>query len=332
VKRALDWAAQRRRPITLISCAVVLLGAVLLGFGVGQLVFPRTVVASGEPAGVGTAAPSASEAPAPVMPDLLGLDEASARRVLTDAGLSPEVSIGAEVAAGPAGLVVAQEPAAGSSGAASAVRLVLSTASTVPAVVGLPAHDARTSLEALGAVVTVSRVVQPGSEDGVVLSVSPEAGAPLDRVVELTVADAGVALALADLDQVDGSGCSVIASGTVNGAEFSDSVGCRVRSAETFAEWNLGRHGSVFEATLGMTDSGRTGSTRVQIYGDGTLLTDQQVDFGASTALAIDVRGVLRLSVRVAGSGTSAEGPTVVLGNGIVRATPDEVALIRAGS
>ncbi|SMG44653.1 NPCBM/NEW2 domain-containing protein [Agreia pratensis] len=319
----------RRRPIVLVSVFVSVIGILLIGFAVGQLVFPRTVVAASDDGLLVNVPSSPEDAIAPTMPDLLGLDEQSARRALSDSGLASDVTIAEQAAAGAAGLVVGQQPPAGSSDAAEGVTLTLSTASTVPDVVGSTSADARTALEQLGAIVTVLRSVQPGAADGTVLAVSPSVGSPLDRVVELTVADAGVALALGDLDRVGGQGCSVVSQGTVNGTDISDSLACRSRTGDTSAEWNLGRHASVLEATVGALDSAEQGAARLQIFGDGVLLVDQPIEFGKSSVISVDVRNVLRLKLVVSGA---ANGPTAVLGNGIVRATPDEVALIRAGT
>ncbi|WP_199421581.1 PASTA domain-containing protein [Actinotalea solisilvae] len=308
--------------------AAAVVGLLLVGVAAGQLLFPRTVV---EAAPQPTADVEALPQVASVMPDLLGLDEATARRALSDAGVTAEVTLTRTPAAGAEGLVVAQEPMPGLEPRAS-VTLTLSTMVTVPTeVVGASSvDDARELLESLGAVVRVTEVVDPGAVEGVVLSADPAPGQPLGAAIDLVVAAAGEGVLLTQLDEVDSDRCSTISDGTLDGVAVQDSVSCEGPSTEPRTagiEWVVARSASVLETMLGVLDRGEPGTAVVRVIGDEALLAETPVAYGASTPLRLDVRGVLRLRVEVQVTGGD---PTVVLGDGRVVGTADQVAALLA--
>lgn len=312
--------------IKVTSAIVLTLGLLLTGFGLGQLMLPRTVVA-GPVISASVSAESDRSVDA-VMPGVLGLDESVARRVLSNAGIRATITFTEQPAAGDPGTVVNQVPAQGQS-VGESVQLVLSSATTVPAVSGLTLNEARSILEDLGTFVSVRLVVQPAAVIGSVLSVEPAEGEPLGRLVTLHVADPGQGLSLTQLKHVDRSGFSTISRGSLSGTVIGPSVSSKVGSKTSFIEWNLGKHGAVIEGVLGILDTGDEGSATFRVIGDGVVLLEEKVTFGSSSNIRVDVRGVLRLRVEVVpGSGS----PTVVLGDGRVLGSAEDLVLIQAGS
>lgn len=308
--------------------ALGVVGLLAVGAAGAQLLLPRTVVAGAEPAPAEASVGSPPTEAAALMPNVLGLDEATSRRVLADAGVTAAVTTDGEPAAGPPGVVTAQEPQPGDD-AGHAVVLTLSEPVTVPGdITGAAADDARATLEALGAVVRVTRSVDPARPEGVVLSTDPPAGQPLGSVIELVVADPGQAVSLSQLRRLESAGCSTISGGTVNGRSVEDSITCTDRASTeepATSEWILARHGVALEATVGMLDREEQGSGTLRILGDGSVLSETAVSYGTADAIRVDVRGVLRLRVEFAS--TSGQ-PTAVLGDARVLGTEQQVAAI----
>ena len=225
-------------------------------------------------------------------------------------------------------MVALQDPMPGEDPTAG-VTLTMSEQANVPAgVVGAPVAAARTALEALGTVVQVTRAVDLTQPEGVVLSADPAPGQPLTSVVKLVIADQGDAIALANLNRVDGQGCSSTSRATLNGAAVQESPSCRVApsSAPAYIDWLLARQGVVVQGTVGVLDSGKAGKAIVRFYGDGAVLAEVPAQFGASTPVSVNVTNVLRFKVEV----VATEGePTVVFGDGRVLGTADQIAAIR---
>ncbi|QTE30330.1 PASTA domain-containing protein [Pengzhenrongella sicca] len=307
-----------------------IIGALLVGFALSQLLVPASVTT--ERAAVADA-PSATAAPTTgpaAMPNVLGLDSATAQRALLDAGVSTTVTFAARPAAGPNDVVVAQDPVGGQT-TSGAVVLTLSTSATVPELVGANLADARAALEALGAVVQVTRSVDPNQTEGLVLSVDPASGQKVPAVVTVVVADPGDALTLASVNMADHSGCGTTSNITVNGAAVQDSVKCTLNDSDSsFADWVLAREAVAFEATVGTSDQGATGSAHLRVVGDDRVLLDTIVMYGTSSQVRLDVRDVLRLHVEVTFPDPKSTTPTVILGDARLLGTAEQLAAIEA--
>lgn len=306
----------RSRWLTWVAGVV---GLLLVGGAVGHFVTPPTVM--GQPVlavptkedlvGEGAAAGAG-------MPDVLGLDEVAARRALADAGIDANVAVKERAAAGPAGLVVDQEPNAGDL-PPEQVRLVVSRRASTPEVVDKPIADARGILEKLGAVVRVERVVRPDRQPGRVLGSAPAAGEPLGQTVVLQVSDPGQALSLADLEMIDGD-CDEMSDGSVNGHALQSSISCSPYSeSPSYGVWNLGRKVAALTAVLGVEDTGTAASGRVTIIADGDVVLDRTVTFGTDHEVRVPLDGVLRL--RIETTSNSDDGPTVVIGDAALVST-----------
>ena len=121
------------------------------------------------------------------MPGVLGLPLDQARRVLFNSGVTAgAITVIQRPTALEPGLVVLQEPAAGSA-LADAVLLVVSTEALVPDMAGMPLEEAEAVLADLGANPTVQRRSNSGVQPGIVLGSDPTAGKTLGRSIVLYV-------------------------------------------------------------------------------------------------------------------------------------------------
>lgn len=121
------------------------------------------------------------------MPGVLGLPLEQARRALFDSGVpATAITVTQRPTALEPGLVVLQEPAAGSR-LADAVWLVVSTEAVAPDLVGMPLEDAEALLASFGANTSIQRQSNSGTQPGIVLGSDPPAGGTLQRSVVLYV-------------------------------------------------------------------------------------------------------------------------------------------------
>ncbi len=305
-----------------------ILGLLLIGFAGGQLLFPRTVVA---PELAAEPAPTESievpeEAPVPTMPDILGLSEETVARVLSDAQIVAEIVTERAPAAGPEGVVIVQVPAPGAE-VTDEVTVTFSESVVMPALVGLTTAEAREVVEQLGAVVQVTREVDPSVVEGTVLATQPAAGEPLGVVVSLTVADTPDALSLAQLRMVERDDCRTIRQSTLNGNSVQDSIECSPRQDAASAEWVLSRRVAALETTIGVADRGDVGSATIRIYADGELVGESAAQYGEASEIRVDLRNIMRMSIEVT---TESGEPTVVLGDARLLSTADQLAALES--
>ena len=246
------------------------------------------------------------------VPDVIGLPEDLARRVLADAGFAGTVTTTQVQTAGPTGVVATQEPVFGQP-LGDTVSIALSAPATMPDLVGVDIDEARTRLEELGAVVLVDRLVAPTAATGTVVSTTPGAGDAVAAEVTLAVSDLGEALALGTVPTVEGSGCREVGKGSVDGVLVEASVLCRPRLEDpATVTWNLSRLVSGLTATVGVSDTSTSGPARVRILGDGVPLVEVDVALGTSAPVLVPLAGVLRLTIEVTTTASSAD---VLLGD-----------------
>ena len=121
------------------------------------------------------------------MPGVLGLPLDQARRVLFNSGVTAAaLTVTQRPTALEPGLVVLQEPTAGSA-LADAVLLVVSTGALVPDMTGMALEEAEAVLANLGANPAVQRRSNSGVQPGTVLGSDPAAGKTLGRSIVLYV-------------------------------------------------------------------------------------------------------------------------------------------------
>lgn len=231
------------------------------------------------------------------VPNVLGLDVDSAREVLLDAGIDPSaVTAVATPFAGQSGLVVDQDPAPGAEPSGS-VRLSVSAAASVPALVDEGVEKARELLSTLGARVVVRPRFVAGADEGTVIATEPASGRPLPSDVVVVVAEAPASVFLTRLQPIT-SGCGPQAV-NVGGTVYAESIVCSL-SGETVqvAEYALSRRAVELTAVLGHTDQ-TVGTEEVfyRVLVDGAPLRRGVLRFGGSVKIRVPLRGALRVAL-----------------------------------
>lgn len=306
----------RQRPRSRLWWAALATGSLallLIGAWLGHRLWPREVI---EMPAMPRSSPSVT-AQAGVMPDVVGLKETFARRAVVDAGVTATVTSSTRPAAGPPGVVVDQSPAPGGP-VSSAVTLSISAPASVLPIVGTSAADARAKLEALGALVTTNRVVQPGATPGSVVAVRPAVGRPLPATVDLDVADQGDSLPLGEVDSLASTQCSTDTDVHVGSAIFTNAFVCRNQDAGNppLLEYDLAARTQALSMMVGLDNAGLSGPARVLVTGDGKPLWRGALSFGKSVRVIVPTRGVIRLRISVISAADNA--PTVVLGEAVL--------------
>lgn len=307
-------------------------GLLLVGGMAGHLITPPSVTAGPVLPPLEVSAAALPHAQATAMPDVLGLEPDIATRVLADAGIDADIELEKEPAAGDVGRVVGQDPIPGAQLAgnqAVAVALQVSTPAKMPDLAGASADDARTDLEALGAIVTYEPVVRPAMRPRLVLGTQPDAGAPVGEVVVLQVTDPGQSLGLDLLPMLDYESCSSDEELSISGQVLAAGIVCEpYRGSPAHAVWNLSRKAVLLTGTIGLEDRGETGAAQVRVIVDGATVWERSVTFGTATPLRIPVANALRVNIETT---TSAEdtAPTVAFGDLSALGRPDAIAALQ---
>jgi PASTA domain len=315
----------RARTTSLVAGAA---GLVLVGGGASHLLWPPSVVSIRE-----VRPPSVNVTNVAVtanMPDITGLELAAARQAISDAGVTANVSTTQRPAAGPAGVVVAQTPPAGTP--ATAVTLTLSARTTVPVLAGQSLTAARAALRTLGASVTISRIVSTAAA-GTVVATLPRSGAALTASVEIQVADPGLTLTFDQLRSPESPGCNTSSGVTIGGKPQQLALSCSPNTEnDAHTDVILGRHAQVFTATLGFTDMSSPGTAHVVILGDDRVLKTYTLTYGKPVDVHVPVTAVLRLRVQVDQIKNPPGGllPTIAFGDPSVSGDPTELEQARA--
>lgn len=297
-----------------LSLAAVLAGCVLLGWLLNGWLRseppPRVAVTVTRPVTV----LEAETQQVGSMPGLLGLDEATARQVLLDAGIDVEsVSTKEQPYAGVPRLVVDQAPAAGTQVGPDGIVLTLSRAATVPQLVGADLTEARDALAELGASVRIETRYEPEATENAVLETDPAAGAPLTGSVAIVVAEPASSVFLTELDPID-SNCY---SETLNvaGQERPDALVCKPYdpSYPRAAEYLLNGRVASFVATLGLGDRGAADPpVTFRVFLDGQLKFEAVLKFGREKTIEIPAVGALRLRIETAVTSSDSSGGYVL--------------------
>jgi hypothetical protein len=257
--------------------------------------------------------PVSTSAPPEFMPDLVGQQEDQARAALVE--FNVQVTTDVRIAPQPEGTVIEQDPVAGSP-FPQRVTLVISIAPPeVPDVTGQTFGTAQSTLEDLGFTVTEEPIFDSQRVDGLVVEQDPAAGATNAGEVVLSVVRRPVVSYFSDIEPVTYDGIGYV-QGTAksNGKSYGHGVYIESYSEGVGSvEYDLSRQYRRVVGEMGLEDqTSSDGQFKVEIYGDGRLLTEASVDFGTTVPVEIDVTDVLRLKITIAA--LSGEGG-VVLGD-----------------
>ncbi|WP_067469166.1 protein kinase domain-containing protein [Actinomadura macra] len=196
----------------------------------------------------------------------------------------------------------------------------------VPDLTGLPEAQARALLPPSVGVQIRREPAPSGSPDGVVLSQDPKPGSDLPATLQLTVSSRQAIQYLADLEPSVGddittgteaagyrlSGHAQLHAIGVEGSPCGNETGS--------VEYDLGQHYTRLQGLAGVDDNSAAAKTQVTVefYGDARKLKSITTTLGKSKDLDVDVRGVLRLTLRWTFSGGDASrcaGGSLVLGD-----------------
>lgn len=318
--------------MTVAGISIGVLGLLVLGAGLGQLLWPAHVTqqvvvgpASATPGGAATTGQ---------FPHVLGLHVGTARAAISSAGFTQVTVVTERVtAAGPKDFVVRQDPAPYTRLPLSldTVRVTLSDPVKMPDLVGKSAEDAKRAVTDLLGVPQFVRVTTADQPAGVVLGTEPTAGADMPVNVTVSVSDGGESLSLLGLNAVGSSRCDEARDQSINGQLQAQALVCSPGTAErpAYVEYAIGRHATYLDATLGMLDTGPVGAGTIRVFGDGKVLATQDVRFGTAQPLHVTIRNVLRLRIEVSGPAASQQ-PRLVLGGVRLVGNPDQLDQLEA--
>lgn len=257
-----------------------------------------------------------------VMPDVRGLTEPQARQALADHGIpGAAVTVNRRPHLANEGIVVAQDPIAGTAGPTKVV-LSLPEKAYMPKLAGTPEAQARATLQELGAEVSLIREYEASAVVGSVLRSTPAEGKAVTEEVTLVVAAPPASVALSDIDS---SGSCSGGNAAINGTAFTMSTNCSAYTDGNETVWLLNRRVAELTATIGVEDhSDPKARIRITITGDGKRLYRRDVHYGASHALSVKLRGVLRLVISVTRQDSGSDSANLALGDGaLLGAQPD---------
>lgn len=283
-----------------------------------------TTTSSGSPTARTTGATSSSSPVPKVMPDYTGRQLAEAQAALAEYNV--QIKTVNRIDAQPASTVIDQDPVAGAP-FAQVVTLTVSTApATVPDVTGKTYREAEETLTKAGFTVTENPIFDQQKADGLVTAQNPPAGTANTADVTLDVVRRPVVAYLADMQPVSVDRMSYPTTGTTKANGKSYSHGLLMTppgSGIGTVEYDFSRQYRKLSGELGLDDKSDSAAIgKVEIYGDGRQLLAQDVPFGTTTPVDLDVTNVLRIKITVASvDGTS----SIVFGDFAAQGLQSEV-------
>jgi len=261
-----------------------------------------TPTSSGSPTSRSTTATSSSSPVPKVMPDYTGRQLTDVQAALAEYNV--QIKTVNRIDARPAGTVIDQDPVAGAP-FAQVVTLTVSTApATVPDVTGKTFREAEETLTKAGFTVTENPIFDQQKADGLVTGQNPPAGTANTAEVTLDVVRRPVVTYLADMQPVAVDRMNYPTTGTTKANGKSYSHGLLMTppaSGIGTVEYDFSRQYRKLSGELGLDDKSDSAAIgKVEIYGDGRQLLAQDVPFGTTTPVDLDVTNVLRIKITVA--------------------------------
>lgn len=234
------------------------------------------------------------------MPDLTGVQLEDAKADL--AQYNVRIIEKSKISSEPVGTIIEQNPVAGAD-FAQTITLIVSTAPpVVPDVTGQTFGKAEEALEKLGFTVIESPVFDQTLADGLVTAQDPAAGTSNAAEVTLSVVRRPVVAFLADMEPVSREATDSYIPGVQksNGKSYSHGLLIDPWTAGATVEYDFSRQYRRMTGELGLDDKSDSSALgKVEIYGDGRLLTTTDVPFGTTIPVDVDVTDVLRLKINV---------------------------------
>ena len=251
-----------------------------------------------------------------IMPDFVGGTQEQAEAVLKP--LNVRIKTQNQISAEPPGEVVAQEPVAGADFSQSVTLTVSIAPPVVPDVTQQTFGTAEQTLTKLGFSVKENPIFDEKRADGLVIEQNPAAGATNASEVTLSVVRRPVVVYLSDMTPVTSEDLNGLGTGIqkANGKSYSHGVApVPTRTSVGTVEYDFSRQYRRLVGEIALDDKSPTGAVgKVEIYGDGRLLTDPSIAFGTTTPVDVDVTDVLRLRIAISETGGNGSAP-VILGD-----------------
>lgn len=245
------------------------------------------------------------------VPNVVGLTEDEALRVLSDAGVELG-SVASHVVpdVGPAGLIVSQGPPSGVAIGQRQISLNVSGPAVMPDLGGEPEAEAKEALSALGARVTVLTRYEPGATEGSVLETEPAAGETIVDKATLRVAEPLSSVFLTQLPPSD-SNCRSGEEALIAGEAQTEAIICLLQAGANprSSTYVLGGQIESFRANLGLDDEGNSEAlVEFRVFVDGDLALSRKVAFGEQIPVEVSLLGSFQLRIEAAAIGATAPG------------------------
>jgi serine/threonine protein kinase len=230
----------------------------------------------------------------------------------------------------PASTSASSTDSSGATSTTSAPSTTEPASGITPKLVGLSLSDISAALP-VGTTVDSVDKLDEASVDGTVLAQKPKQGEPLRDTVEVTVARQPVTAYMDELTAISGDLQTGPMDVTGKTLPHAMSAGICAYSNPSINSYDLGKHYKRLMATLGQADNSTltTAVGLVEIFADGRKVFAQNVTFGKTVALDVDVTDVLRLEVKWRGTNCADTGgsdsATLVFGDLRLLGVPGEV-------
>jgi hypothetical protein len=245
------------------------------------------------------------------IPNVIGLSEDDARRVLSDAGIElSKVTTSRLPYVGPADLVVTQTPPSGGAIGDREIALAVSEPALMPDLEGMSESEARDSLSSLGARIATASEYQAGAAEGSVLATEPAPGATIVDKATLHVAEPLSSVFLTELPPA-ASSCRSGEESVVAGTTASEAIVCQPEAGANprSATYALGGQVESFQAVLGLDDEGDASvPVEFRVYVDGELALSRRLGFGDSLPIEVPLSGAFQLRLETVAAGVSPPG------------------------
>jgi hypothetical protein len=245
------------------------------------------------------------------VPNVVGLTEEEARRVLSDAGValgSVQTHVVPDV--GPPGLIVSQTPPSGVEVAHRSVTLEVSGPAVMPDLEGKSEAEAKEALSAFGARVSVVTEYEPGAAEGSVVSTEPAAGETIVDKATLRVAEPLSSVFLTEIEPLQAS-CRTGEEAVIAGQAQTEAIICLPEPGANprSVVYQLGGGIETFRANLGLDDAGNAeAQVEFHVLVDGNQVFSHRLSFGESLPVEVPLLGSYQLELEAVAVGPAEPG------------------------
>ena len=239
------------------------------------------------------------------MPDVIGSADSAVAGLLQAAGIS-DFEIEERPSLEPSGQVVDQHPSAGQQALGTIIVTVAVPLPPMPDYTGQRIGDVRAELESWGVTVVEEPVLSTERPEDEVLETTPQSGDALGSEARLLVVVQPVTTVLGGNEELEvgsdgvgiraNSGLAEINGELYETALFTEMSCCADTGDHAYWDFNLGRDWESFEATVGLLDDSAVEQRgRFRILVEGSVIWEEDVEFGEDVEVSINISDGLRL-------------------------------------